>query len=66
MSEYKPMSGRPDRMRLNCEDPARQSIGGRNGIKAKLDANQIDAIWNEVQAHTRETLRWTAPTGSAG
>lgn len=61
MSEYKPMGGRPDRMKWNCENPAQQSIGGRRGMKAKLDANQIEALWDEVQAQRAATFRWVAP-----
>lgn len=57
---YKPMGGRPDRMKLNCENPVQQSIGGKRGMKAKLDANQIEALWDEVQANRR--LGWKAPT----
>jgi hypothetical protein len=54
------MGGRPDRMKLNCENPVQQSIGGKRGMKAKLDANQIEALWDEVQANRR--LGWKAPT----
>lgn len=61
MSEYKPMGGRPDRMKLRCETTAGQSAGGKKGGARTLDANQIDAIWKEVQQKTRDTLRWIAP-----
>jgi hypothetical protein len=53
------MGGRPDRLRLNCETPEAQSVSGTRGGKKKLDANQIEAIWDEVQLHTRMTFRWT-------
>jgi hypothetical protein len=56
---FKPMNGRPDRMRLNCETPEAQSVSGTRGGLKKLDANQIEAIWDEVQLHTRMTFRWT-------
>jgi hypothetical protein len=46
-------------MRLNCETPENQSISGTRGGKAKLDANQIEVLWDEVQLHTRLTFRWT-------
>ena len=58
---FKPMCGRPDRMRRNCETPENQSASGKLGSKAKLDANQIEALWDEVQAHTRMTFRWMPP-----
>jgi hypothetical protein len=48
-------------MRLNCETPENQSVSGKRGGKAKLDANQIEAMWDEVQAHRAATLRWTPP-----
>ena len=54
---YKPMSGRPDRM--NCETPEAQSVK-RGGLK-KLDANQIEALWDLVQAEVRATFYWKAP-----
>lgn len=47
--------------RLNCETPEAQSVSGTRGGLKKLDANQIEAIWDEVQLHTRMTFRWTAP-----
>jgi hypothetical protein len=46
-------------MRLNCETPEAQSVSGTRGGLKKLDANQIEAIWDEVQLHTRMTFRWT-------
>jgi hypothetical protein len=55
---FKPMNGRPDRMRLNCETPEAQSVSGTRGGKAKLDANQIEALWDEVQAHRAATFKW--------
>lgn len=61
LQTFKPMAGRPDRMRLNCETPENQSVSGKRGGKAKLDANQIEAMWDEVQAHRAATLRWTPP-----
>jgi hypothetical protein len=54
---YKPMSGRPDRM--NCETPEAQSVK-RGGLK-KLDANQIEALWDRVQSDRALTFRWIAP-----
>jgi hypothetical protein len=48
-------------MRRNCETPEAQSVSGTRGALKKLDANQIEAIWEEVQAHTRMTFRWTPP-----
>lgn len=56
---YKPMSGRPGR--LNCEKTAEQSASGKRGGQKKLDANQIEALWDLVQAHTRATFYWKAP-----
>jgi hypothetical protein len=52
------MSGRPGR--LNCETPEAQSASGKRGGLKKLDANQIEAIWDEVQAMTRATFYWKA------
>ena len=48
-------------MRRNCEQTAEQEVSGKRGGKAKLDANQIEALWDTVQAHTRATFRWTPP-----
>jgi len=56
---YKPMRGRPDR--LNCETPEAQSVSGKRGGLKKLDANQIEALWDETQAMTRATFYWKAP-----
>jgi hypothetical protein len=58
-SPYKPMSGRPSRM--NCETPEAQSVSGKRGGLKKLDANQIEALWDETQAMTRATFYWKAP-----
>lgn len=55
---------RTPRMKLNCENPVQQSIGGKRGMKVKLDVNALNALWDEVQAYTRMTFRWNAP-GSA-
>lgn len=55
----KPMTGRPGRFRYNCETLEAQSVSGKRGGLKKLDANQIEAIWDEVQLHTRMTFRWT-------
>jgi hypothetical protein len=49
------------RLRLNCETPNDQRVSGKRGGKAKLDANQLDALWDEVQAQRAATFRWTAP-----
>lgn len=54
---YKPMSGRPGR--LNCETPEAQSASGKG--QKKLDANQIEALWDEVQMQVRATFYWKAP-----
>jgi len=56
---YKPMSGRPDRM--NCETPEVQSVSGKRGGLKKLDANQIEALWDRVQSDRARTFRWNAP-----
>lgn len=48
-------------LRLNCETTAEQSASGKRGGKAKLDANQIEALWDAVQAHRAATFRWTPP-----
>jgi hypothetical protein len=56
---YKPMRGRPDR--LNCETPEAQSASGKRGGLKKLDANQIEALWDASQAHMRATFYWKAP-----
>lgn len=56
---YKPMSGRPGR--LNCETTAEQSASGKRGALKKLDANQIEALWDATQAHVRATFYWKAP-----
>lgn len=61
---FKPFSARPDRMRRNCEQTAEQEVSGKRGGKAKLDANQIEALWDTVQAHTRATFRWTPPASA--
>lgn len=58
---YKPMGGRPDRIRLNCETTAEQSASGKRGGQKKLDANQIEALWDETQARVRATFYWKAP-----
>lgn len=47
------------RVRLNYETPEEQSKKGKTGGLRKLDSNQIEAIWDEVQLHTRMTFRWT-------
>jgi hypothetical protein len=39
--------------------PAEQSKAGKSGGKKKLATNEIDAIWDEVQAHRAATFRWT-------
>jgi len=54
---YKPMRGRP----LNCETPEAQSVSGKRGGQKKLDANQIEALWDLVQAEVRATFYWKAP-----
>jgi hypothetical protein len=38
--------------------PAEQSKAGKSGGKKKLDANAIEALWDEVQAHRAATFRW--------
>lgn len=48
-----------DRTNARIPTPAEQSKAGKSGGKKKLDANQIEAIWDEVQLHTRMTFRWT-------
>lgn len=48
-------------LRLNCESTAEQSVSGKRGGKAKLDAGQLEALWDEVQAHRAATFRWTPP-----
>lgn len=45
--------------------PAEQSKAGESGGRKKLDANQLEAIWDEVQLHTRMTFRWKAPKEAA-
>jgi hypothetical protein len=54
-------SGRSNRASLNCETPEAQSVSGKRGGLKKLDANQIEALWDKVQAHTRATFYWKAP-----
>jgi hypothetical protein len=39
--------------------PAEQSKAGKSGGKKKLDANAIEALWDEVQAHRAANFRWT-------
>lgn len=56
---YKPMSGRPSRM--NCETPEAQSVSGKRGGLKKLDANQIEALWDRVQSDRARTFYWKAP-----
>jgi hypothetical protein len=38
--------------------PAEQSKAGNSGGKKKLDANAIEALWDEVQAHRAANFRW--------
>lgn len=57
----KPRRGNPQ---LNCENPERQKIGGKRGMKKKMGANLLDALWDEVIAIRMATFRWKAP-GSA-
>jgi hypothetical protein len=44
--------------------PAEQSKAGTRGGKKKLDANAIEALWDQVQSHRAATFRWTAPKPS--
>jgi hypothetical protein len=47
------------RLRLNCETPEAQSVSGTRGGLKKLDANAIEALWDQVQSHRAATFRWT-------
>jgi hypothetical protein len=53
-----PRRGTPQ---LNCANPERQKIGGKRGMRAKMDRNLLDALWDEVIAHRAATFRWTSP-----
>lgn len=44
----------------NCEKPALQSAGGKKGMKSKMDANLLDALWDAVQARNRVAGPWGA------
>lgn len=44
----------------NCEKPALQSAGGKKGMRSKLDANLLDALWDQIQAVNRAAGPWGA------
>lgn len=50
-----------DRSNARIPTPTEQSKAGKSGGKKKLDANAIEALWDEVQAHRAANFRWTAP-----
>ena len=50
-----------DRSNARIPTPAEQSKAGKSGGKKKLDANQIEALWDEVIALRMATFRWTPP-----